>query len=235
MAAFSSSEPNPRWTGQNLASNLNKHKQRHVVLIGASIGQAWRISSLPMRIHNSTYSFEYVHGGSSFDKSDELRKVLRRTQNKPAAIFMKECAAYFPGSLDLYKSLMISWIEECQKENVVPIPATVLPVTRLHPYIAFIIDIVKGRNPLRLGLPFQNRRNKAILQYNDWIKKYGHEYGLTVLDLESSLIYNRENRYLREDCQSIDGLHLNKKAYQKLDQIVIPTLEKINWEINKDN
>ena len=70
IAAFSSSEPNPRWTGQNLASNLNDQKPKHVILIGASIGQAWRISSLPLRIDNFDYSFEYVHGGSSFDKND---------------------------------------------------------------------------------------------------------------------------------------------------------------------
>jgi lysophospholipase L1-like esterase len=93
-----------------------------------------------------------------------------------------------------------------------------------------MIDIVKGRNPLRFGNPFKSRRIKTILEFNDWINQYGQENGLAVLDLEKAVRYRGSNRFLREDLARIDGLHLNSKAYKILDGIVLPTLETVDWD-----
>jgi len=82
---------------------------------------------------------------------------------------------------------MMHWIRDCQKEDVIPIPTTVVPVTRLHSFKQFLIDIVKGRNPFRYGNPFKNWRNKKILEYNDWIRKCCKQKGLSVLDLEEAV------------------------------------------------
>jgi hypothetical protein len=48
-----------------------------------------------------------------------------------------------------------------------------------------------------------------------------------VLDLEDPLRTSKEERSLRLDLHTGDGLHLNKKAYSSLDQIVLPTLDEI--------
>lgn len=209
-------------------------REKYIVLLGASIGRGWDISSLPERINNSNYVIEYIHGGS-FDKSDRLREIISRLENKPDAIFIKECAAYFAGDLKLYKSLMKQWIKECYEAEVIPIPTTVVPVTRLHSFKKFLIDIVKGRNPFKHGNPFNNRRNNTLLEFNDWIRMYCKKKGLSVLDLEAAVRYSEKNRYLREDFARVDGLHINKKAYKMLDQIVIPTLETVNWENKNDS
>jgi len=203
---------------------------RHVVLLGASIGRAWNISSLPARIQNREYTFEYVPGDSSFDKSDRLREVLSRSENKPDAIFLKECAAYFPGRQEAYQSLMKRWIRECREKGVIPIPATVVPVTKLHSFKKFLIDILKLRNPFAFGGPFNAKRNRAILEYNDWIRAFGKEQGLQVLDLEAAVRRSERSRFLRSDLARIDGLHLNQKAYRILDQIVLPTLQRVKWQ-----
>lgn len=210
-------------TSSNPASPLKR-----IILLGASVGRAWNIEGLPERIKNHEYVFEYVHGGSTFDKSEKLKELLRHG-NKPGAIFLKECAAYFPGDLEADKNLMKGWISDCQQMGVVPIPTTVVPVTRLHSLKKFLIDILKRRNPFSFGGPFNTRRNRAILEYNDWLRAYCQEKGLAVLDLESAVRYGAKNRYLRESLARIDGLHLNRKAYLRLDQIVLPTLEKVNW------
>lgn len=209
--------------------------KKHVILLGASVGRDWNIPNLPERVDNSDFVFEYQHGGSCFDKGDKFREIISRPQNKPDAIFLKECAAYFPNDLTQFKNLMKRWIRECQNAGILPIPTTVVPVTRLHPFKKFLIDIGKGRNPFNYGSPFSNRRNQSIIEYNDWIKKYCKEHGLAVLDMEAAVHYSEENRCLREDLARIDGLHLNSKAYKILDQIVIPALEKVNWEVQKDN
>jgi hypothetical protein len=47
----------------------NFRAKKHIILLGASIGGAWDISRLHERAGSENYSFEYVHGGSQFDKS----------------------------------------------------------------------------------------------------------------------------------------------------------------------
>jgi lysophospholipase L1-like esterase len=108
-------------------------------------------------------------------------------------------------------------------------------VTRLHSLKKVLIDVVKLRNPFKQGNPFKNKKNKAILEYNDWIIMYCKNSGLCVLDLEQAVRYSAKNRYLREDLAKIDGLHINRKAYKILDKIVLPTLETVNWEIKAAN
>ena len=208
--------------------------QKHVVLLGASVGEAWHIEALPARSKVSGYMFEYVRGGG-FDKTSALTGVLSREDGRPHAVFLKECAAYFPGDLERYKKLVRSWILLCKGANVVPIPATVVPVTRLHAFKKILIDIIKGRDAFKDGNPFQNNRNRSILAYNDWIRSYAEENGLTVLDLESAVRYSQENRYLRENFARLDGLHLNSTAYKSLDEIVISTLKKVAWGNTRNN
>jgi hypothetical protein len=200
--------------------------KKHVVLLGASVGRAWHIASLPQRTNNQNYDFEYV-GYSGFDKTEALTEVLSREEDKPDIVFLKECAAYFPGDLENYKKLMNQWIAMCRMKDAVPVPTTVVPVTRLHALKKFMIDIVKGRNPFDQGSPLAHERNAAVLAYNDWIKDYAKEQGLAVLDLEAAVRYSETNRFLKENMAKLDGLHVNSLAYEKLDQIVIPTLESI--------
>ena len=215
------------------APELSDNKgKKLIILLGASIGRAWNISGLPERIGNHDYIFEYVDGGG-FDKSMKLKEILTRRENKPDAIFLKECAAYFPGDFDKYKSLMKQWINDCNNADVIPIPTTVVPVTKLHSLKKFGIDILKLRNPFKLGNPFKNKRQKAILEYNDWIRIYCADNGLTLLDLEQAVHKSEKNRYLKSGLAKIDGLHLNKKGYKTLDKIVMPTLENVNWRIKK--
>lgn len=206
--------------------------KKHVVLLGASIGKAWNLPAFSERKGVQDYVFEYVHGGG-FDKTAALKRIVSRQENKPDAIILKECASYFPGDLQHYQSLMKVWLDLCEQEEVILILTTVVPVTRLHSFKKILIDIIKGRDPLRNGNPFNNNRNQGILEYNDWVQLYAEKKGLTVLDLERAVRYSENNRYLREDLAKIDGLHLNSIAYEFLDRIVLPTLNKVNWENKK--
>lgn len=212
-----------------LLAGRQEKAARHVVLLGASIGRAWSISEIPERIETGNYVFEYVSGGG-FDKTNALIRILSRKENKPDVIFIKECAAYFPGDLARYRNLMEQWVELCRQEGVVPVPATVVPVTRLHAFKKILIDIIKGRNPLKDGNPFAHNRNRVILRFNDWIREFAEQKGLAVLDLEKAVRYSESNRFLKENLSRLDGLHLNSKAYRKLDRMVIPVLENIDPE-----
>lgn len=200
-------------------------KKKHVVLLGASVGQAWKIDSLPERLGQNSganrYSFEFV-GDYQFDKTQTLRKILQRKQNKPDAILLKECAAYFPGDLTRYQELMKSWVKECRDAGVIPVPTTVVPVIRQQSWMTRMKDAVKHL----LGRPTTGMQLEKITQYNNWIRSYADAEKLTVLDLEAALRVSDDDRSLRTDLHSGDGLHLNPKAYQLLDPIVVPALDQ---------
>ena len=199
-------------------------KKKHVVLLGASVGEGWKIEGLPERLNQSgsiSYRFEYV-GDYQFDKSQTLRNILQRQQDKPDAIILKECAVYFPGDLRQYQELIKEWIKECKDAAVIPIPTTVVPVAKATSLKAIVKDLLK---PL-LGKASSTQRLEALLQYNDWIRSYTKQEGLALLDLEKTLRTSEADRRLREDLHSGDGLHLNGQAYGLLDQIVMPVLNE---------
>jgi lysophospholipase L1-like esterase len=200
-------------------------KKKHVVLLGASVGHAWDIASLPERLNQGKsaqgYTFEFV-GDYQFDKTQTLKDLLQRKQNKPDAIILKECAAYYPGDLNRYQELMKGWIKDCKDARVVPVPTTVVPVAKATSMKNIAKDLIR---PL-LGKATSSARLESLLQYNDWIRAYAKQEGLTVLDLEETLRTSEADRRLRVDLHSGDGLHLNAQAYTLLDRIVIPTLDK---------
>jgi hypothetical protein len=198
-------------------------KTKHVLLLGASVGKAWKFEELPQRMNMKGYQFEY-EGEYQFDKTKALKEILTRKDRKPAVVLIKECAAYFPGDLAQYQKLMIGWVKECRASGVIPIPTTVVPVIKDNSFVTKIKDIIKriiGRSPHDLRLT-------SILKYNDWIKAYAQKEGLVIFDLEAPLRISPDDRSLRLDLHSGDGLHLNSKAYGILDKTMGEFISQTN-------
>ena len=214
-------------------------KLKHIVLLGASVGKAWNIESLPNRIRQSNtnnssnpinpknlinYRFEYV-GEYQFDKSKALQQILQRKENRPDAVLLKECAVYFPGDNAEYRNLIKSWVAECQKKGVTPVLVTVAPVREPTIWkLQYWKNIVK--KVVYPNKPTVEARLRDLTAFNDWIRNYALEQNLQVLDLEKALRVSESDRHLRVDLDGGDGLHLNQEAYALLDQIVLPTLDQ---------
>lgn len=197
---------------------------KQIVLIGASIGYGWDISRLPQRIKEYDYEFKYM-GSDDFDKSEALNNALKKRE-KPHAIILKECAAYFPGDLDKYKKDMEGWVAQSLANNVKSIMATVVPVTRPNYFTkSYVKDLLKKY--IFTQKIHMEEKLKYILEYNDWVREYANEKGLIVLDLEAALRVSDKDRRLRQDLTSGDGLHLNSEAYRILDDLMSNTLKKI--------
>ncbi|MCX5701477.1 MAG: hypothetical protein NTW64_00640 [Candidatus Omnitrophica bacterium] len=203
----------------------SQKKPVRVLLLGASVGQAWNLPEWPTRVHNNDYVMETI-AEYSFDKSNALEEILMRPERKfhltrayikslfkqapqkPNIIIIKECAAYFPGDLGKNKELVKKWVNQCKAAAIKPVLATVVPVTEEH----------------SLKIP---GRLQGILEYNDWIRQYTRENGIVCLDLEAALRISKDDRRLRPDLTSGDGLHLNRKAYDILDKLQLNELSKV--------
>jgi len=199
--------------------NMEKHgmKTKRIVLIGASVGKDWNFSGLRERAGIYDYTFESI-AVYKYDKTEALEEVLMRPKRKfkptksylkgfftkspvPAdIIILKECAAYFPGDFEVYRKLMTSWVNMVKGAGKDVMVATVVPVTQKH----------AEKMPGRL---------EAILQYNDWLRGYAKDNGITLLDLEAALREGPDKRYLKDELTSGDGLHINKEAYALLDKL----------------
>ncbi|MBI3929768.1 MAG: SGNH/GDSL hydrolase family protein [Armatimonadetes bacterium] len=173
---------------------------RTVVLVGASVGEAWDFPQLASRQGKSGYALAY-EGVYDFDKGAALEQVLSRRPH-PDAVILKECAAYFPGDLPSYQKLVKRWVARCRQASVVPILATACPVTEAGEQL------------------------QGILAYNDWVRAYAAKEKLVVLDLEAAVRRSRTDRRLDPRCADEDGLHLVPAGYRRLDQIVFPALDR---------
>ena len=90
-----------------------------------------------------------------------------------------------------------------------PAVTTVVPVTKEH----------SKSNPGRLP---------GILAYNDWIRDVADKEQIPCLDLEKALRVSASDRSLHPELTSGDGLHLNKKAYERLDELLEDTVSSLS-------
>ena len=190
-------------------------ERRHVVLIGASIGQAWNLSGWPDRAGVPYFTAESV-AAWQFDKSDALEETLMRPSRKfhfnrtyfasllrarprrPDIVILKECSSYFPGEVDTYLQKLKVWTSQIRAKNIVPVLATVVPVTR-------------SRSDRDAG------KQVSLLEYNRQVRAYARQEGLALLDLETA-VAAQPGSFLRDDFTSGDGSHLNAQAYAALDR-----------------
>ena len=68
-----------------------------------------------------------------------------------------------------------------------------------------------------------------MIAFNDWIREYAAEEGLVVVDLEAAVRTSDTDRHLNGRYATRDGMHLNSRAYERLDRIVVPALSKIEF------
>jgi hypothetical protein len=200
-------------------------KEKRFILVGASVGHAWSFSQWPIRMKQTNIICEMI-AAYTFDKTEALEEVFMRPKRKfrltksyflgflkpapkrPDYVIIKECAAYFPGDQEKYKSLVKEWLTLCTQNNIRPVLATVVPITLEHS---------------------QNRpgRLEGILAYNDWVRSYAQSNNIPCLDLEVMLRVNDNQRSLRLELTSGDGLHLNQEAYRILDIGFLNFVERI--------
>jgi hypothetical protein len=196
--------------------------RKMVLLMGASVGKAWNLKEWPERTHNNSFNLESI-AFYKYDKTETLEEILMRPKRKfrltrtylkgffkpapqlPEIIILKECAAYFPGDLSTYQSLIKQWVGQIRGAGIPVMLATIVPVTRTH-------------QTTHAG------RIESIRAYNDWIRSYAAQERLPLLDLEAAVRIDDTTRFLRDDLTSGDGLHLNKQAYDILDRVLQETL-----------
>lgn len=207
---------------QPAAEPVSMQNPRHVVLLGASIGQQWNLPELPQRLNERRYTFEALQAWE-YDKSELVEETLMRPARKfritpsylkgffrpspqPAdVIILKECSSYFPSDLRRDKEFMQRWAQEIRRKNITVMLATVVPVTRER----------AQRDP---------GKQEGIREFNDWLRSYAQQQGLPVLDMERALRTDDKERYLRDELTSGDGSHLNRKAYDILDRLLIESV-----------
>lgn len=208
----------------NATNATDEFNTQRILLIGASVGKEWELPQFPVREKLDGYEVESI-AVYQYDKTEALQEVLMRPKRKfrltrsyltgffkpapqlPGVIIVKECAAYFPGDLDSYQRLLKSWVDQIRGARINVVLSTVVPVTKNH----------------AVGHP---GRLEQILAYNDWVRAYAGQERIPLLDLEAALRVSDAERALDDVLTSGDGLHLNRAAYARLDQLLKSVLEQ---------
>jgi len=210
------------YSADDAAKRPGPMKNTHLVLVGASIGKTWNLPEFPQRESLDGFTLGSLTVWQ-YDKSDAVKEILMWPKRKfrltasyfkslldeppkrPDIVILKECSSYFPGDETAQQELMKKWIDEVQAAGMQAMVTTVVPVTR-------------QRAERDAG------KMEGIRRYNDWIREYARQQHLVVVDLEAVLREDPDQRFLREEFTSGDGSHLNRKAYDLLDRMLLETL-----------
>ncbi len=177
-----------------------KQTDKYIVLVGASVGAGWHFDKLSERRHiasNIVFGFRPHY---FFDKTEIIDKLIAI----PAPVYgviIKECSAYFPHDVKKNINLVNEWIIKLQNNNILPVLATVIPVT-------------EHQDQLSPG------KMSSLILYNDLIKSLASTKKLPLLDLEKALRINNKNRHLRNKFAQKDGTHLTPAGYVALDNMM---------------
>lgn len=196
----------------------------HILLIGASIGQDWKLAGWPNRIGGVGYTAESV-AVWEFDKTTAVNETLMRPRRPfrltrtwlkglfsappavPEVVILKECSSYFPRDLTPAEAAFAGWAKQLRARGMMVILATVVPVTA-------------ARSARDVG------KQQSLRQFNSWVRRYAAGQGYVLLDLETAMRGDDPEGYLRDAYTSGDGSHLNAAAYRVLDEELVRTLDR---------
>lgn len=187
--------------------NSKKQTDKYIVLVGASVGSGWNFDKLTERINISP---EIVFGFRPryfFDKTQIIDKLIALPV-PVYSVIIKECSAYFPRDIEKSISLVKEWILKLKKNNILPVLATVVPVT-------------EQRDQLSPG------KMASLMEYNDSIRSLAVAWNLPVLDLEKALRISDKNRHLRKEYAQKDGTHLTPYGYTVLDKMMEKNIKRL--------
>lgn len=202
----------------------------HILLIGASIGQDWRLAEWPTRTGNSGYTAESL-AVWEFDKSPAVVEALMRPRRPfrltrtwfkglfapapavPDIVILKECSSYFPRELGSAEAAFAGWAKELRTRGKTIVLATVVPVTATR----------SARDP---------GKQQSLRRFNEWVRRHASEQGYAVLDLEAAMRDDSAEGYMRDAYTSGDGSHLNAAAYHVLDETLTRTLSRADQAVS---
>jgi hypothetical protein len=176
---------------------------QYVVLVGASVGKAWNLPSLPDRTGFKDFVFG-CREKYGYDKSEVIQRLSE--SYKPDIVIIKECSAYFPKHRSQMVEKIPSWIATLSDNDIIPILATCCPVTETN-------------DAENAG------RQVATNEFNRFIRAFAAEHDIVLLDLAQALEISKDAHHLRNEYAQPDGLHLTPQAYEKLDQLLISVIE----------
>ena len=178
----------------------HNEKETCVVFVGASITEAWNFNT-----YFAGYNFhKVIH--YDWVKSDSWSEV---PPHNPKIVVVKECAAYFDlgggTAFNEFYAEIKKMVGLIRGAGATPVLATTVPVD-----VGF-----GGCTQAQLD---------DIRTFNNWVRNYCSSQGLECLDLAAAVEDGQGQ--LPRDCHDGDGLHPNKRGYDKLSPIVLPALRK---------
>jgi hypothetical protein len=176
----------------------HNEKETAVVFVGASITEAW--------------DFGHYFAGYNFRKVIHFDWVKSNAWDQvpplePKIVVVKECAAYFYTGggtpLDEFYAEIRKMVGLSRGLGATPVLATTVPV-----------DVGFG-GCTRAQLD-------DVRTFNAWLRDYCSSEGIVCLDLYAAVADG--SGQLPGDCHDGDGLHPNRKGYDKLSPAVLPAL-----------
>lgn len=183
----------------------------HIDYVEASTGQRWDLGGLPARM-NIPHLEIHFHPVYAFDKSPAIDRIEAELSPTRHWVILQECSVYFPGDLAAYQGRVERWVQDLEMAGARVAVATTVPPAADMGRVQNFKNFVKTR---LLGRPSQARQ---VAEFNQWLRGLASERNMPLLDLEAVVRVSETDRHLNPAFDSGDGIHLNARAYELLDQ-----------------
>ena len=177
----------------------DKTDSLRVVFFGASITHNFDLEKYFPKIH-------VVNRGVGGFVDDLLIKFKSNVLDlKPRAVVIKLCSINLRPTIPAFKlrDAMDMMAQLAKANDIIPIVATIIPAAKPAAHIGdfSVID--------------------ALNDFNDWLREYADENGLTLIDYAGAIEDKRG--FLPRDC-SVDPVHLNDKGYDIIAEVARPII-----------
>lgn len=200
-----------------LGTNSVMAQQKDIVYIEASTANRWKLGEFGARVKDERYRIVTMVQ-YDFDKTAQVEKALGERGRKPDLIVIQECSVYFPGDLAGYRASYQSWIRQVKQAGAKVAIATTVPPAKSQGFSEdakrFIKESILGREG----------QLAQVVKFNDWLRQLAQDEKVPLLDIEAALRISESDRNMRPEFDDGDGIHINRAAYDMLDQKLLQFL-----------
>jgi lysophospholipase L1-like esterase len=194
-----------------------------MVIMGASYAKGWPIESLG--------GMQVVNKGVGGDETDKMLARFDKDviSQKPKAVLIwgfindifRAPRAEVEAATNRSRENLINMVERARARGITPMLATEVTVRRPAGWLQGLQHFA-GR---MLGKEsYQDYINRHVKEVNAWIREFGKQHNIQVLDFESVLASDGGERAARYAAE--DGSHLSAEAYGALTPYARSVLEK---------
>jgi len=222
MLSFKSSADSGSTQPSDMENKITENTKSRIVIIGASYAKGLNIKEIN--------GIPVINMGADGEQTHEVLKRFHRDviALQPDKVLIwgfindihRSKRENIHNTLNTIKNNISSMVNLATQSNITPILTTEVTLKGPDGFMDSLKAFVGG---LMGKQSYQEYINNHVININEWIKQFGEQNGILVLDIQPVISDN--NNFRIKEYSKEDGSHISAKGYDKLEEYIIETLK----------